>query len=380
MHSPTAQIRWRLKLLIALFSFVALPACNSLDAHVYNLNELHHDDGRVSYSAALMGDGEYLMRRAFAAASPLGEAFDFADKDQALVNDPSTECLELLLNLERFPTDGLRVLALKTEMYSWLAVGDPYILSRERCVLELGAIGRTLNVTRPISAPTEAEEPTAEELSGKLADLIEAFAAQLDGGESDALAEACTALGDLNIGIMAGRRILRTGAVLLDSSGSGGDDFEPVRQLIRDVAFRMTSIALGTASNDQEPIVRAASIRAWVEASGNRAGELLLAALRDQHPLVMHQLMRSIAEHGLPQPEQDLGAEQALDWNRTWISNLVMVTRTPLNGDVSIAACQALNKVTDAGIDSLRSEDWVFWWEQRQAAEIGDDRVRRVEP
>ena len=395
-ESPARSFVSKFGLLVLL----ALPACNSIDAKVYNLDQLHHDDGRISYSAALMSDGEFLLRRAFSASAPLGKSFEFPDRDEEFVSDPSGACLELLLDLESFSSRDLYNLALLTEIYAWLAVGDPYILSRERCVLALGQIGRSLGVARPLSAPAEEEQPTAEELGDKLADLIAAFAAQMGQANSvdsvtapgsepsnetqataaPELEAACQALAQLDYGITAGRRILRTGAVLIDSAPRNAKEFEPLRDLVRDVAQRMTAIALGEASNDEKGIVRAAAIHAWVECTGNRVGELLVAALRDQDPLVMHQLMREITKHGLPQSEHSMDAEELRQWKRNWISNLVTVSRTPLNGEVSIAACQALHRVTGAGFESLRTEDWVDWWEDQLQSEIGEDRVRKVEP
>jgi len=368
---------WPLAALLA-----ACPACHSVDAKVHNLGELHNDDGKVSYKAALMGDSEYVMRRAFSASAPFGIEFDFQNKDPELIEDPSEACLQELLALERYSPSHSRYLALRTEMYAWLATGDPYVLARERCVLELAEIGQRLQLDAPMENPAESEQPSVEELTQRITDLIQTAAPLVGAGERTTeltLAEACDAISALKLGIPAGRRVLRTSAVLLSSSKSGAREFDPLRQLVFDVARRLTAIALGEARNDSSPTVRAAAVLAWTHATDNRAGELMVAAMGDSEPLVVHRLFQEVAAHGIPRPMAELDEDERAAWKENWIANLVRMAREHPDGKVSVAACKALTVVSDAGFESLRFEDWVRWWVEREAARVGDDRVLKAD-
>ncbi len=366
----------------ALVGLLALsPACNSLNAKVYNLGELHHEDAKVSYSAAVMGDSEYMMRRAFSVSAPFGVEFDFAEKDPDLVLDPSGACLQQLIGLERYSPKNVRHLALRTEMYVWLAVGDPYVLSREHCVDSLAVMGRELGIVQPRAFPAEADQPTVEELSGRIADLIETAAPILGTGKRTTdrtLAESCDAISQLQLGLPAGRRVLRTCAVLLDSSQSDRASFEPVRELVRDVARRLTEMALGQARLDPAPVVRAAAVQAWTHATDNRSGELLSETFADRDPQVMRKLFQELAAHGIPRPIAELDDADRVAWEENWIANLVKAAREHPDGTVSVAACKALGALSDAGFESLRFEDWVAWWIERQAARADEEEAQKA--
>ena len=381
--TPIDRVRAVRRAWLPLASLLAAcSACHSVDAKVHNLGELHNEDGKLSYKAALMGDSEYVMRRAFSASAPFGVEFDFKDKDPELVVDPSDACLQELLALERYSPSHSRYLALRTEMYTWLATGDPYVLARERCVLELGEIGQRLQLDAPLESPAESEQPSVEELTTLITDLIETSAPILGSGErttEQTLDEACTALSDLKLGIAAGRRVLRTAAVLLSSSNAGAREFDPLRQLVFDVSRRLTAIALGKARNDSSPTVRAAAVLAWTHATDNRAGELMVEAMGDREPIVVHRLFREVAAHGIPRPMAELDADERAAWKENWIANLVRMSREHPDGKVSVAACKALASVTDAGFESLRFEDWVAWWVERENARVDEDRVLKVD-
>jgi len=369
-------------LLLGLLGLAALcSGCHSVDARIHNLGELHTEEGKVSYKAALMGEGEYLMRRAFSVSAPFGVEFELDEKEEELIEDPAGACLEELLALERYAPKNARFLALRTEMYAWLAVGDPYVLARERCVLELGKLGVALGLEDTLQAPPESEQPTIEEVSGRIADLIKTAAPVLGSGERTTkltLPEACDAISELQLGIPAGRRILRTCAVLLASSRAPRREFDVVRELVRDVAGRRAAMALTSARSDSSPIVRAAAALAWTHGTDNRAGELMAEALGDREPIVLHRVFREIAAHGIPRPMKELSEVERLAWKENWIANLVQAARDHPDGRVAIAACKALAVVTDAGFESLRFEDWVAWWVKRAEARVNEDRVLKA--
>lgn len=364
-----------------------LAGCNSLEARIHNLQQLHQEDGKVSYRADLVSETGYALRDVFRVSGPFGLDIDLSGDltlvlgptgdDEELVRDPSEESFEILRSLDEFPLGSPRTRLLRTEMYVWLLTGDPFVLSRELCARELGPIAGDLGLERPRRRPEDVPAPTAEELRPLVVALVDACAPVLrTGGTPEhraALEAACDALDVLEYDVPSGRRALRLCAALVGASGAGRPSFEPVRELADSIASRLVADALTRALEDPAPEVRLAAMEAWIVATDNRVGNLLREQMRRDSSLqVLAGLCRLIAKHGMPESEAPLTPTEAEQWEVLWISNLVQVAVEIPDGEVSAAACKALSSVTDAGIESLRFEVWSGWWqEQLRARNVG---------
>ncbi len=356
----------------AVCAMLLLGACRSLDAKVHNLRELHHEDGGTSYSAALMGDFEFGVRRSLRVSAPLGFELDMSSKRPRYVSDPAGACLSNLLQLAELDAQDERALALRLELLCWLAVGDASLLSRERCLMELGPIGRQVGVKGPLEIGEADHVPTVDELTASLTDLVTAanpvLAGDSDETQKRVFAEACAALASLDHDIRSGRRVLRTFAALLSARGATRRAVAPLREAVVEVGWRTASLALTRALADPVPHVRAAAIDAWVTATDNACPEVLAGAFGDPDREVVHRVLRAIATHGLPEVPPDDETEL---WRESWYANLVRTAVESPDGRITAAACQALGTVSGAGFQSLRFDDWVTWWRAHQEAEAG---------
>ena len=355
---------------------LGLVGCSSIDARIHNLEQLHHEDGKISYRADLVGDSSYVLRDAFRVKGPFGLDLDLAlassDDDLEFIDDPAEEPFEVLLSLDEFPLDVDRYRLLRTEMYLWLLNGDPFVLTRELCARELGPIGRELGVTAPLVRPEPVVGPTPDELAVLITDLIQATGPVMRrGGTSEhkeALRLACEALRERDHDMSSGRRVLRVCSALADAPGSDRAAFDPVHELGADVARRLITRVLTKALDDPSPYVKAATLEAWIVATDGRAGEFLLQSFTEPSPLVLSASCRVVERYGLPQPASALSPQEAADWEDVWYSNLIRIAVDHPDGEVSAAACRALAATTGAGIETLRFEEWADWWVDRMEA------------
>lgn len=342
-----------------------LAGCSSVDARVHNLRELHHDDGRPSYRAALVSETGYEWRAAFRVQAPLGLELELPDVEEEAVKNPSRRCLENLRAMAGFDGRDPRVRALQVELYAWLASSDAYLLARERALVELGPLARRLGVREraralePGPAPAELEE---------LALAVVAAARPLLRGEAGeverrAFADACAALAAPEHDLSSGRRALRVTAALLGARGASRKAFDPLRAAAAALERRLAALAMTSALEDPVPWVRAAAVDAWVEATDNDAAEVLALALATGDPegsdVVRLRALTALAERGLPASERGDAARDA------WVARLVELAQPGGSGAVHAAACRALARVSGAGFASLRFDDWLGWWRAR---------------
>ncbi len=362
---------WLAAALLAL----AGAGCRSLDAKVHNLRELHHEDGKVSYRAALMGDVEYSLRSTFHVSAPLGLELDFQDKEPELVKNPARKCLQNLLAFSAGRDSSERVRALAVEIYAWLATGDSYVLARERSLIELGPLARELGVREPLELSEDAPPPGVDELAQRISDLVAAARPVLAGRSDDsaraAFAAACDALARLEHDVQTGRRVLRTAAALLGADGAERRAFEPLRVAAHDVGWRVASLALTRALSDPHPLVRAAAVDAWVTATDNGAAKVVSDALFDTSPIVVHRALVAVAEHGIPAR----GGEDPEGWRESWLAAIVGLSAQSSDSAVGAAACRALGRVSNAGFETLRFDEWVTWWRARKDARLEEPDV-----
>jgi len=359
------------RLLAPLLVLALATSCTSLEARVHNLRELHEADGRPRYRAALMSEWEFALRRGFSSPSLDAIGLDYRDKKPSEVEDPGGESLNNLVRLARFDPDGVREGALQTEMFAWLAVDDRYVLARERAVLALSAVARRLGLDAPFELDPERETPSADEVAEWVAELVAAAGDVLedpaDPQAAAVLAGVCNELGARELTVQGGRRVLAAAAALLDA---GGDELEPLAQLVEEVEWQCVGEALTLALDDPHPVVRAAALRAWVQGTDNRVPEVVAAALADEAREVSLLACRLIRVYGLPRPRRELSPVDLAEYYESWYARLLELVWHP-EGSVGVAACRALGRVTDSGLRSLRGEDWAAWWRR----EYGSDEL-----
>lgn len=362
---------------LALLLAGGLGACYSFDASVHNLRELHRPDGQPRYRAATMGAFEYFMRMAISDGLLDRTSIDITTKKPKRIEDPHGETLDNLILLARKEPDSPRVLALQTELFGWLAVEDPFVLARERSVIELGRIGRRLGVVDTLSLPPEEEIANADDVRKLVTSLASAVLPMLAGdsdgavwvAEQERLAEVCEQMAALNLDLSGGRRVLAATAAMVGADGGSRPEMEPVRELLRDVAWRVVSMSLARAVDDESPIVRKVALEAWVTASNNRRPDLILRALDERDASVARTALNLIRTHGLPLPLDELEGQALEDYKAGWIQRLVEQAQH-FNGEVAAAACRALSTVSGADFYSQRGEDWADWYTQKSGVKL----------
>lgn len=342
-------------------------ACRSVDPKVWNLEQLHDEDGRHRYAGALEGDFEYFMRHEFTRLfSGVGLSTSFAEKSASEIEDPSTECLDVLLELEDLASSDPRTFALQVMWFARLAVEDPARLSRERAVYALGRFGRTLEVGMPVKVPAQPPPAGAPAIGAALTSLVAAAKPWTDGSATNGanevdLAAAAQVVQGLVLDLDGARRALGVVAEIIDKLPSRAT--KPIVELARDLERRCVREALAAALIDKDPWVRAAAVEGAVECGGPRVLDSILAQIeRDVNvepaPEVLIRVMRVVRTRGLGPDEGDVRRER---WTRS-IYRLMNLHPDPA---VRIAAMEALGKVSDAGFASLREEDWQAWWQKR---------------
>jgi len=118
---------------VALLALLA-GACTSAGAHVYNLEQLHTDDGHHRFSAVQMGGFEYEFRSGMRTLLPKS-AVAMQQKEPRAIDDPLELCLENLVDLQGVSSQDPHDASLKVQCFARWAVEDPWQLSRERCLL-----------------------------------------------------------------------------------------------------------------------------------------------------------------------------------------------------------------------------------------------------
>ena len=121
-------------------------ACHVVEAKAYNLDELHDSTGRHKYTAALVGDIEYLIRMGLVGALR-GFGSDAARKSPVAVEDPTEACLE---NLTRGIDDEKALAARAKEVVSLFGKLASQI-ERELILDGTRVDGRRFDEIRPIT-------------------------------------------------------------------------------------------------------------------------------------------------------------------------------------------------------------------------------------
>lgn len=357
--------------LLAL-AVTAASGCNSVGAKVWNLDQLHDGDSHHRYHAALESDFEFFLRHQ--ATSILSSAgASFAQKSPERVDDPSQRCLEVLVGLERVRTDDAQAAALQIEWAARLAAFDPSNLCRERATFALGRFGARIEAGMPRALPASSTPANAEAVAGAATQLVRAVRglvdpASLKGEPAGALGDACTAIEALVLDIEGARRVLNAIGQLAGVRGLPAPDRAHLEATALELERRLVRQALAGALHDRDARVRAAAVYAAVTCGGLEALEgFVLTLQREDEPIVVTRVLELVRARGLgaappgtPEPERAKRREAQL-------AALYSVLVTRPASDVRVAAMRALARVSDAGFESLREEDWQRWWTARRA-------------
>lgn len=384
-------------LVVAALVLSSTTSCSSVELASVNLEALHAPDGRHKRTAPLISRFGYMLRQFM---PNLGRDGAFKSEDPAAVLDPAGECLGFLVELSSSNSDHPSAQATQIRHFAWLAAADPWSLSRERAVLELGRAAKRLELRTPITPP-EVEANEAE-LSEALAGLIEvltpifAGGGKVDATDAEDLQAACDLIASLDVGLQGGRRVLKAMEALLFGARGRWESMLPLRELNVHVQRRMAGMALSLALNDKHPErissprVRSAAIFANWQAFGDvfLGDELLFVRTAiERGPPFPHsdlELIRisdMIRSHGLPAHSELEPAARAERRQIDMQVLLILGTDFTLFDDrVRTSAMQALGAVSSAGFQSLREEDWTRWWEGVIALRFGAEQAPILTP
>lgn len=355
--------------LAALLAGASVAACRSVGARDFNLRQLHDaESGRHRLVAPQASDFEYILRTSnLFGGNGLAQ---LQQKQPEPIEKPGARCLSLLNGLADFDAADQQVRAMQIDWYAFAAVDDPWTLSRERAVIELGALGRRVGLERlRVVTPDEGAIGPGEllEVLRGLIDALEPIVqGQVTAGTRLDVEAACEVLRERPLDLDGSRRALRATAALLAAGDTTRPELEPLVQLVGELERACVEQALARALNDREPLVRAAAVEGAAMALGAAVLPQFLAQVSFQEdPLVLVSILRRVATEGLPEVPADLPADEASALRMAWLSVLWRFSRHP-EGSVRAAAMAALGEVSGSGIHSLREEDWQGWWNEEQ--------------
>jgi hypothetical protein len=342
-----------------------------VQAKTYNLRQLHEEDGHHKRVGALMNDWEYALR--FGLLGVLQKKGAITDKPDEKIKDPLEECVENLLGLSAFDPDNLGVAAWQVESFTRYAITDPWQISREICVRGLGRAGVRLHVRDFPAPPKEGAPATEDEVREALRVVIQsATPPERRTGPAPDLETACRDVAALNLDVDGARRALLAVALIAQTLGEKTARVAPLQKLSLELQRRCVRFALERALTDDNGMVRAAAIEADVRVFGKeRLAAHFERLTSDRDSEVALRVLDLVERYGLPpyavgaSPEDDQRArDQAIA--RLYAS----ATHDP-DDTVRVRGMEVLARVTDAGIRSLREEDWQTWWLARNATQAG---------
>jgi hypothetical protein len=367
-------MRLSLRILLPLPGVVLLlGACTAPSPKVWNLRQVHYPDGRAKYVGDLRWPIEHLMVRAFDTTS-LGTP-EFIGSTQDAIKDPFKACLENLNGLAKCNRENPKTRATMVEMYTWLAGDCTYALSRERCARELGDLGVRAGAKSPIALAPELTPATALEV-GELVPLLFNEASPLIAGQDTPqlrkqLADRCLEIDALTLDREGARRMLRVTNLLLSRwRVERRESVDPLLRLHLDLEKQCIALALGGLLADENPRVRAAAISSAVLVTKNSSPEILARAFQDRDPEVVIAGMRALEEHGVPRPSRMGDANRYFQSERFWLEQVVQYLRLGTGGELSVAGCQAMSRLTGEPRD-LHPEVWIVWWEDHGSPAMG---------
>jgi hypothetical protein len=351
----------------------AWTGCNVVQSKAHNLRQLHEDDGHHKRVAALVSDWEYTLRFNILGMLPGGVA---REKTPVKIKNPIAECVENLLELEDFDPENLGVSELQVENFTRYATSDPWKISRQICVRALGRAGMRLELREHPAPPREGPVATEDVVVEALRKLIAALTPlERREGPAPSVEEACRAVAAMNLDIEGARRTLAAVALLSKSVGARSERAAPLRELSLELQRRCVRFVIEAALKDSAGIVRASAIEADVRVFGPERLAVHLDEVSGDRDVALA-VLDLVARYGLPAPTPGADPAETVRLRDEQLARLYMnATRNP-DDRVRVRSMQALARVSDAGIASLREEDWQTWWLAREKSRPTQDAVQ----
>ena len=378
------------------------------------MKNLHDDGGHHVRQAELVSESSFAVRDLLRSLRQ-GPQSKAALAPKRVENPPQT-CLENLVGLVSAAQSSPREQALLVRWCARIAVQDPWTLSRERAVIELGRLGRRLDCTGPGAVePSPGSAAGPEQVRAALLDIGRAAARQVGPADDAAwqadfgaaataeklepgsspepgdLPVACQSLAQLELDLDGALRALH-GLTLVCGGGWGREQrLGPTLLLALDLERRCVRFALARALGDtgSDPagaLAQAKGQPAWnpalgpdsarvraaaIEASALARGEDFVRELLDLGLEVLEPApvavaaLRAIKRHGLPQSADPRE-------RRDWIQSMLKLAVQSPDGQVRSWAMRALERATDGEISGLREEAAFRWYQERGRAEEAD--------
>ena len=364
--------------LLLCLALGAAASCATPETSAWNLRQVHDPDGSASYTgnlrtdleARLLGSGE-LGTIGGQRLPSVAEIFGIegsVDQTEAGIDDPYQVALENVVELASFdPESDPEVRALQVETFGWLSADSAFPLVRERATLELGRLGRIVELTEPRALSADATPVGPEELKTLLGDVV---TAARGGGALDEASAALTAAALDREGL---RRAVRTLAILRFGGQAGGAPVraafgrgvvDPLGDAHDALQRELLSQSLAAALDDRNAHVRAAAVEAAVVATDNGlAGLLQGAILRGGDEVVLTRALELLRTRGIPRWDGADSPEAEEQYRLSWVGLCVGILRSIFEGPVAIRAAQALRELAPEGPNTLRAEDWIRWFD-----------------
>lgn len=348
-------------------AFNAMDVINFPETRAYNLEQLHQPDHDHRHVAHLMGDVQFMMKRGVMGFQPGRHIYD--ENQLKKVDDPSIECHAELISLCEFSPDDPATSSLQVEWCVRLAVQDPWRLSRERALYELGRAATRLQVGVPQGIDPK-KVSSVDQVVSAITLLIRAYRPSVERSEKsmtpeewDALEQAVAGVRALTLDLEGGRRTLKAINALISPAKKHGRVRGMLDPLALELQKTLVSQAINAALNDPLPAVRAAAIWVAVQSGGDVVLAQSLTQLGPQtSEEVIKVVMRMVESYGLPDESPELSGEIYERARMQWIAIIVEFATNHPDGEVRVRCMRALREVSGGELDSLREEDWQKWW------------------
>lgn len=370
-------------------------SCQVIGTRVHNLNELHAEDGHHLRSGNLLSNTGYVLHVGFLGVfSGIG---DPNEKPPERFDNPVKSCMANLVLLEGFDRDDPRHRAIQVEWFSRLAVEDPWKLSREFCARQLGPLGRGQDIQLPQRRDPDDPYAGPDQARDAMARLIAAVKPliarkgvfpqlgfmrtppdwdELAEDAPPALVEVCAEIDGLALDLQGALRLLRAAALLEGATAPRDQRVAPLRATISKLERICIRESLLAALADRPPRaltgshpgwndggVRAAALRSAVQVFGDQVLAEYLRRLDAQDDEVLITALNLVQGRGLPRldvvPDEEWPMLRA-----AWIQAILRQATDHPNGQVRVAAFDALATIRGSGSRSLSEEGWYAWWRE----------------
>lgn len=358
------------------------------DATVWNLRELHNPDGSFRRVGARVSNLEYYLR--FKLLAFTKNSSRYRNPSQKPIEDPAGDSFTKILDLAGDDSSDPDVRRDEVEWFAFLGIDSPWKLVRERCVIELGKLGRARHLA--IEPRPEGELAGPEEVGEALRQIVSGSEDLLAGrsGGHEKIAAGCQAMDALVLSRRGALSAHRGLSALLSGIDDGDPRFGKVVACARRVEDTLLRRALEEALADDDPLVVAAAIRANYRTFGRPIlvpilGQLIGGGV-EYDEVVIEAVLRLLRDGGLPDVSQ--GPAAALysgdpeAFRLQLLGALVEIGSRHPSGSVRLLALEALAAVTGEPLPP-REELWRPWWRAYQARwktqreEAGRDALER---